>query len=117
MSGYLPQDMYLEIAEFLFGDKVFIKRKNAANRIARWWKKQDKLEDLDDIYNKNEMIRYLMFKTDDSIIFSYPEFAKNKLALYSFDVIEPIQENTKKSHVRNWMLTKLNAQHIQIVGI
>lgn len=117
---FVPDEIRSEIFGFMRGDPDFQKKKNATRKILRWYRKSPKVgQDEDDVeYNMAYLIRTMLKVYDDDIMMRYPEFAFNKIRLYSSKEIEtPPRNPTKRIQVIRWILANLDEEDMMLVGL
>jgi hypothetical protein len=110
--GYLPPEMYSEIAEFLLGSKEY----RVARTIQRWWRSHKVAFENEDECSKSTFVRLMMKNYNDEELFQYPTFAKNKVAMYCTTHLGELPTFHKRSEVQKWIVDSMDMENLYLVG-
>ena len=122
VDDIFPHFQNCAVTDFLVGDKEYLSKKCAINKIMKWYKRYpivNDSEELDDIYTRSYLIRIIIFNYEKINIQTYPSFAIGKMAMYSPKVLEPFDHETStvtKSMVLKWMLRNLDEYDLALIG-
>ena len=108
-----------KVTEFLVGDKIFLNKKCAAYKIARWYKTFPNLNYFDDNRSKSFFVRLMMREYTTEQILNYPIFARNKMRLYLSNFVPEFNPDNKpitKVSVVRWIVDNLDEPDLALVG-
>lgn len=111
-------DLERNIIEFLVGNEEYLIKKCASIKIQKWYLKFPRvINQIEDIDTKSYYVRILNIHYDDDFLYHYPNFARDKMRLYSSKIIERFEETSSRLKVIKWIIKNLDINDMALVGI
>lgn len=117
--GYLPPEIYQEVAEFLLGNRKYQERKHAATTISRWYRSRGRWNEYRHP-GMNMFLRTMIAIFDEHDYAIYPVYIVNKLRMENIDEVEDFEGTIgldKPSKVIKWVMNNMSCLHLAMFGI